>query len=190
MPAGLLAADQRGPRPAEEVQDVFTGQRRTLDRAHCEFHGLLSQMQVAGGIVLLDVPEIERVVWAVVLVAGAFLPAVEADLERAHEVLPGQDRVLFVPDDALAEVEAAGLERAGVVPQVGVPAPDVERSAWLQDARGVAEPVQQHLVEGLAGHEVVLEGAVLGAHLLRRAMGVCRAAMHVKALVVCEASER
>jgi hypothetical protein len=50
---------------------------------------------------LLDMPKVVDVVRAVELVTCTLLPAIEADLERAHEVLAGQDRMLLVPHDAL-----------------------------------------------------------------------------------------
>ena len=66
------------------------------------------------------------------LVAGAFLPAVEAPLVSAHEVLAGQHRMLFVPDDRLGEVQACCFQHRWIVAAVGVAAPDVERPSRLQ----------------------------------------------------------
>ena len=46
---------------------------------------------------------------------GPFPPAVEAPLVIAHEILARQHRMLFDPDDRLAEVQLAGLEHRRVV---------------------------------------------------------------------------
>jgi len=139
-------------------------------------HGLLCD--------LLDVPEVPGVGRAVEVVAGPLSPAVERQLERTHEVLAGQHRVLLVPHDRLAEVEPRTFQRAGVVAQVGVPAPDVEAAAGDQHARRVTEPGVEHLVERLVGHEVVGQRPVLGAELLVRRLGLLGVTCQVQLLMV------
>jgi hypothetical protein len=136
------------------------------------------------GVDLLHMPEVGGVVRPVEMMAGALLPAVEADLERAHEILARQHRMLFIPHDALAEIQPGLLERRGVVAEVGVAAPDVERRARLHHPRGVGEPGQQHLVERFVADEVVLQRPVLGPHLLARLLRIGDAPSLVEALVV------
>ena len=75
-----------------------------------------------------------------------FPPAVEADLERAHEVFAGENGMLLVPHDALAEVQLVLLQERRVIAEVGVPAPDVESATRIQHACHVPEPgVEQHV---------------------------------------------
>jgi hypothetical protein len=84
----------------------------------------------------------------------------------------------------LAEIQPGLLERLGIVAQVRIPAPDVERTARLEHARGVGEPRQEHLIEGLVADEVVFQRSVLGPHLLRSAFSLGLVAGQVEALVV------
>jgi hypothetical protein len=52
----------------------------------------------------------------------------------AHEVLAGQDGMVLVPDNGLAEVQVVSLEDRRILAAVGMAAPDVERPARLLDA--------------------------------------------------------
>src|ERR1043166_4736660 len=89
---------------------------------------------------LLDVPEVSCVVWTEESMRGTLAPAVETDFKRAHEVLPREHRVFLVPDNPLAEVQLVLLQERRIVPQVGVPAPDVETMARHQHSGDVAKP--------------------------------------------------
>ena len=107
---------------------------------------------------LPDVPQVGRVVRPEEGMCRAFPPAVEADFERAHVVFPGQHRPLFVPHDALAEVQPALLQYRRIVAEIGIAAPDVERATGFQHARDVAEPCGKELVELRVGLTLTLYG--------------------------------
>src|SRR5215831_2890796 len=92
---------------------------------------------------LADGPEVGGVGWSEELVGGAQLPAIETPLVGTHEILARQHRVLLVPDNGLAEIEVVGLEDRRIVATVGIPTPNVEASAWLQNPGQIAEPSLQ-----------------------------------------------
>lgn len=92
---------------------------------------------------LLQVPKVGCVVWPVEFVPGSFLPTIEADLKGSHEILASENRVQLVPDDALAEVELGRFEEWRIVPKIRIATPDVERTARLEYARDVSEPIRK-----------------------------------------------
>ena len=92
----------------------------------------------------------------------------------AHVVLAGQNGMLFDPDDRLAEVQAARLQRCWVVADVRIAAPDVEAPAWQQHARQIAEPGVQEIIEVRFREEIVGHRSVFGPKLLVGRFGLLR----------------
>ena len=78
---------------------------------------------------LLDIPQIGFVIRPVLLMACTFVPSVESPLMGSHEILASQNRMHFVPDDRLAEIQSVLLEERWIVTAVGVASPDVETTA-------------------------------------------------------------
>src|SRR5262249_39338592 len=138
---------------------------------------------------LLHGPEVRDVGWSGEAMGCTLFPAVECPFVSTHKVLPGQHRVLFVPDNRLAEVEAARLQCRRIVRAVGIAAPDVERPATYEHATDVPEPGQEHPLERLVGYEVVQKWAVLRPHFPRRCP-LRLMALQVEALVMLGARER
>jgi len=184
LPIGLLAGDQRAARAAEQVQDVLPLFGGILNRPHRQFHRFLRQMDHALRIDLFYMPEIGGIVGAVEFMTSAFLPAIKANFKRPHKILPCQNRVLLIPHNSLGKVQSGLLERLGVVAEIGVSAPDIKRAAGNQYACHVVEPGVEHLIEIFIGYEIILQGAVLGSHLLAGLFGIADAACLIKTLVM------
>src|SRR5690349_19493034 len=69
--------------------------------------------------------------------------------------------MLLVPDEGLAEVQAALFEYRRVVAHVGVAAPNVEATIGLQHAGEVAEPGKQEAVEAVKDLDLSAYGVVV-----------------------------
>jgi hypothetical protein len=92
--------------------------------------------------------------------------------------------MLFVPDDVLREVQAAGFEDRRIIAQVRVAAPDVGGVARRQHASDVPEPGVQQLVERLIRDEIVGQGTILGPQLLAGRLGLAGMPHYVELLVM------
>jgi hypothetical protein len=176
--------------PNDQVAvDVLAGPGRILQGAHGQLDGLLGEMDHVLGADLLHVPEVGGVGRAEVAVGCPFAPAIEGQLESAHHVLPGQDRVFLVPHNGLAEVQAVFPEKRREIPEVRVPGPAHEDVSRQQHAGHVAEPGVEQLMEVAIGEEVVGERPVLGPEFLRGRLRLVREALDIELLVVRRAGE-
>ena len=92
--------------------------------------------------------------------------------------------MLFIPNDALGEIQLVLFEERRVVAKVRIPTPDVETMARHQHAGNVAEPSVEHFVKRFIGHEVIGERAVLSPHFLPRGLGLLRVPGKIEPLVM------
>src|SRR5262249_18700836 len=146
-------------------QDVLARLGRIFQSTHGQLGRFLREVDHALGIHLLDVPEIQCVVWTEELVSGAFTPTVVGDFIATHEVFAGEDGMFLVPDESLRKVQAACLKHRRVVAEVAVAAPNIERATGKEHASEVSKPGIQQTVKLLLGDEVIGQGAVFGPHL-------------------------
>src|SRR5260370_1079218 len=122
--------------------------------------------------------------------SGTFPPSVEGQLKRPHEILARQNRVLFVPHDALAVIHSAGFQDGWIVAKIGVTAPNIEGTPRQQDSRHAAEPSKEHLVERFFRYKVIRQRPVLSTQLLGCGLGFFWMAFHVEFLMMLGASKR
>lgn len=92
--------------------------------------------------------------------------------------------VLLVPHNSLREVQPMLLEERGIVAEIGVAAPDVERAARSQDAGDVPEPGVEQSIERFIGNEVVRQRPVLGPKLSARRLRLLRMSGDIESLMV------
>ena len=114
------------PEPAKRSSTASPGSELYSMARRDSSTGFSVRWTIEAGLTFLTRPEVGHVGRPEEAVGGALLPAVEAPLVVAHEVLAREDRVLLVPDDRLAEVEPGASQGGRVVGDVGVAAPDVE----------------------------------------------------------------
>ena len=100
---------------------------------------------------LLDVPKIRGVIGAKEAMGATDFPAIESEFKRTHEVLPREDRVHFVPDDALTEIQPAFLQSRWVIAEVGIAPENIEGPTRLQHTGDVAEPGTEQAIKFLFG---------------------------------------
>ncbi len=119
----LLGGDQGRAAAAEEIEDVLAGPRRVLESAHGKFDGFLGQVHHVLRIYFLYRPHVGGIGGAKEVMRSTFTPAIKTPFMVPHEVLAGEDGMLFHPDDGLREMQAGGLESRWIVAAVAVAAP-------------------------------------------------------------------
>ena len=105
--------------------------------------------------------------------------------QNTNVVLAGQDRMLFVPNDAIARSTGRRLfrTRAGSWRHSSI-LPRCKMHARNHHASNVPEPRTQHLVECFVRNEVVGQRTVLGPELASRGLGLLGMALDVELLMV------
>ena len=140
--------------------------------------GLASEMLKLLWRDLLDVPQIGFVVWLVLSVDCFLVPPIDRPLVSPHEILASQNRMHFVPDDCLAEIQAMLFEERWLVAAVGIAAPNVEATAWNKHSSDVAKPSVEQTIELVIRNEIICKRSSLGSHCLLWCIdgGCCRRA--------------
>src|SRR5262249_25494784 len=103
---------------------------------------------------------------------AALFPAVKRQFKRAQKIFSRQNRPLLVPDDGLAEVEAAFFEGRRVVAEISIATPEEETPAGLEDPCQVPKPGPEQALELFLRDESIDQRPVLGAQLLVRGLGL------------------
>src|SRR5258708_269610 len=133
---------------------------------------------------LLHMPEVGGVVGPEIAMSRAFSPAVETNLEGAHEVLASEYGMEFIPDDALREIEVMLLDKRRIIAEICVSGPYPETMAGQKHAGDVAEPGIQHFVKGGVSKEVVGQRPVLGPHLVGGLLALLGVAGEIESVVM------
>lgn len=129
----LVGAEWRAT-ATEEIKHVLAWEARILECTGGRFHRFLGEIDHRRGVDLVHVPQVGGVVRAVVMLGSPLFPTVEAPLVRAYEVHTGENQVLFIPDDGLAEIKLVLLEERRGVAAVRKAAPNIERAADVENA--------------------------------------------------------
>src|ERR1700730_11039969 len=94
----------------------------------------------------LDLPDVGHVLGPEPLMGSSFPPSREAPFMIAHHALASENRMHFVPDDLLGEVQSGLLERAGIVLDIRISAPNEEESSGQKHAGDIPEPEAQQVI--------------------------------------------
>src|SRR5262249_62180671 len=100
--------------------------------------------------------------------AAALFPAVKRQFKRAQKIFSRQNRPLLVPDDGLAEVEAAFFEGRRVVAEIPIASPEGETPARLQGPCQGPKPGPEQALELFLRDEIIDQRPVLGPQRLLR----------------------
>src|SRR5216683_7763417 len=125
LPPRHLRADQRTATSPEQIQDMLPGPRRVLHGPGRQLYRLLGEMDHALWVDLLNSPDIRGVIRSEKLMGGPFSPPIKAPLMIAHIVFPRQDRMHFLPNDRLREIQARGPQYRRIRPDVRITAPEI-----------------------------------------------------------------